>query len=321
MNRFGVLKTVIVLQAVCMIVLSVVVIVKLYPFGGGPDGRNSDSGAAAHTEGDGEDEDGASVAAIVGGIPILTSELEGLLREQYGDAVLRTMMVHKAIDLEAENRRLEVPTEEQGRELAAMIEGYESEEAFYHVMKEQLGMSKEQVLEDLRYRLLLEKIAVLSVDVSDSDVEIYIVEHPELFASQLQLGLQWIVTDTSRESEIVLEMLESGEDFAAVAKTYSTDDFTSDAGGELGLIDSDDPFYNEEMLDTASRLQPGEMAGPIRVDGGYAVIRLKERQKTAGLTGIHLHDEARKQLALSRAKPMRQIEDELLAKYDAVKKG
>ena len=73
-------------------------------------------------------------------------------------------MVHKAIDLEAAASELSISAEEQSRELEKMIEGYESESRYYEVMQEQLGMSKEQVLEDLRYRLLLEKIVVRSID-------------------------------------------------------------------------------------------------------------------------------------------------------------
>ena len=117
----------------------------------------------------------------------------------------------------------------------------------------------------------------------------------------------------------MLELLTDGEDFAELARTYSIDSFTADAGGDLGVIDEDDPFYDHEMLETASRLQIAEMAGPIKVDGGFAVIRLIERQMTTNITGSRLHDAVRKQLALERADSLTEMEDELLNKYDAVK--
>lgn len=320
MRNFGVLKTIVVLQAVCMIVLSVVVVVKLSPIvTPDSDGETkAHSGSDAGNEGNTSDGQG-NIAATVGGYPILMGELEQKLYSQYGESVLRTMMVRKAIDLEAEAQQLDVSAEEQERELAAIIAGYDDEEAFYQVMEEQLGMSRDEVLEDLKYKLLLEKIAILPVALTEADVEQYISEHSEQFSSRLQLHLQWIVTNTNSRAEDVLDRLAAGDDFTELAKTYSTDEFTAELGGDLGLIDSDDPFYDADMMDTASRLQTGEMAGPLKVDEGYAIIRVTERQKTSGLTGRFLYDAARKQLALTRAKPLEEIEDQLLLKYGAVK--
>ncbi|WP_042171330.1 peptidylprolyl isomerase [Paenibacillus gorillae] len=315
MKKFGVLKTVVLLQAVCMIVLSVAVVVKLSPFGSDPSELEPGTGNEAHTGNDGGDE-----AAAVGGEPITVGELEAQLLKQYGDTVLRTMMVRKALNLEASARQLKVTVEEQDRELAAMMEGYQNEDEYYRVMKEQLGMERDDVREDVKYKLLLEQIAMLSVEISDGDVNRYIGEHAELYGDRLQLHLQWIVTKTEKDAGDVLDMLSDGEDFERIARTYSVDDFTAEAGGDLGLIDADDPFYDAELLDSASRLQTGEMAGPLKTADGYAVIRLVERQKTEGLTGKRLMDAARKQLALSKAKPLHDIEDELLTKYDAVKR-
>lgn len=320
MKKHGVLKAVVVLQAICMIVLSVAVIVKLSPFSDDPEQHDPDSETKAQTGDTPNDPDAGrsdGIAATVGGIPITTAELESQLEKQYGDTVLRTMMVHRAIDLEAKAQQLSVSSEEEDRELASMIEGYDSEDVFYKVMNEQLGMSKNDVREDVRYRLLLEKIAVLTVNLSEVEIENYIAANPKQFDDRLRLHLQWIVTDTEQEASNVLDLLSDGASFDELASTYSMDSNTSDSGGDLGLIDSDDPFYDADLLDEASRLQTGETTGPIKVEDGYAVIRLIERQKTDGLTGHVLYEKARQDLALSKAKPLNEIEDDLLHKYNA----
>jgi foldase protein PrsA len=332
MKKYEVLRAVVILQAVCMVVLTVVVVVKVWP---GNDrlldnnpptnvGSEEETGEPAkpgHSPSvdPSQAADKQRVIAKVGAEEITLADLENELHKQYGEAVLRTLMLHKAIDLEAAATELSVSAEEQSRELEKMIEGYDSEARFYEVMLEQVGMTREQVLEDLRYRLLMEKIVVRSINVSDEEVERYIADHPEEFAARIQLHLQWILTETSKEANSVLGLLTDGEDFSTLARNYSIDSFTADSGGDLGLIDEDDPFYNREMLDTASRLQVAEMAGPIKVDGGYAVIRLIERQTTTTMTGRRLQDTVRKQLALERAGSMTDLEDKLLEKYDAVK--
>ncbi|NIK72163.1 peptidylprolyl isomerase [Paenibacillus sp. BK720] len=320
MKKYGVLKAVVVLQAICMIVLSVAVIVKLSPFSDDPEKHDSDSetkAQAGDTPSDSDPSRSEGIAATVGGFPITAAELADQLKRQYGDNVLRTLMVHKAIDLEAEAQRLTLSSEEEERELAAMMDGYDSEEVFYEVMKEQLGMTKSDVEEDVKYRLLLEKIAILTVNLSEVEIENYIAAHPEQFADRLRLHLQWIVTDTKNEASDVLDKLAAGDSFEQLALEYSKDANTSGSGGDLGLIDLDDPFYDADMLEEAGRLQTGESTGPIKVPEGYAVIRVLERQKTEGLTGHVLYDTARKELALSKAKPLSEIEDDLLKKYNA----
>jgi foldase protein PrsA len=308
-----------------MVVLTVVVVIKVFP---GNDrlqdpqlGANVGSGEEQGKPGGvpSQQEDGRRIIAKIGKESITLAELEAELRILYGDTVLRTLMVHKVIDMEAAESGISVSAEEQSRELDKMVAGYESEARFYEVMLEQLGMSKEQVQKDLHYRLLLEKIATQTVIVSDSEVERYIRNHREEYEGRSQLHLQWIMTKTAKEANSVLRLLAGGEDFGLLARTYSIDSFTADTGGDLGMIDQDDPFYNREMLDTASRLQVAEAAGPIKVDGGYVVIRLLERQMTTPISGRILQDEVRKQLALERAESLTDVEDELLNKYDAVK--
>ena len=60
-----------------------------------------------------------------------------------------------------------------------------------------------------------------------------------------------------------------------------------------------------------------EIAGPIELEEGYAVIELAGTRSTAALTGERLHELARKELALERAKPQQELEEALLYRYDA----
>lgn len=310
MKKNEVLKAVVIVQAVCMIALTGMVIVKFWPASPMREGEQILQPSP-------DPEKTADIVASIGSESITRQQLTTELYEQYGDEVLRTMLVRKAIDLEAGAYQIRVTQEELDRELAHSIEGYDNEEQFYTVMREQLGMTKQQVLDELRYRLLLEKITVRSVDVTDDEVNAYISEHPELFEPQLQLHLQWIVTETEKEAKQLLQSLANGNDFALLAQTYSIDSFTADSGGDLGMIQADDPFYDEDMLKMARGMDTGEIAGPIPVDAGYAVIQLLGRKMTTVEMGQRRLDAVRKQLALERAKSMSQVEEELLDKYDA----
>lgn len=329
MRKYKVLRAVVILQAVCMVVLTVVVVIKVWPGNNrlidpqpqtniGSDEGTAEPDKPEQTPDSPEKADPNRTIAKVGPVLITAAELESQLYKQYGDDVLRAMMVHKAIDLEAAASELSVSQEELQQELEKMIDGYDSEARYFEVMKEQLGMTKAQVQDEMRYRLLLEKIAIRSIVVTDLEVEKYITEHPDEYGSTLQLHLLWILTETEKEAESVLDLLSDGEDFSLLASSYSLDSFTADIGGDLGLIDEKDPFYDRNMLDAASKLQVAETAGPIKVDGGYAIIRLLERQVTSELMGSRLQDVVRKQLALEKADSLNELEDRLLDKYDAV---
>lgn len=310
----------VILQAICMIALTGMVMVKVWPLPGLKSGEQENTGKpTVEQDNDGRavNSDSQAVVAAVGGKTITVSQLTDELFEQYGNAMLRIMMVRLAIDLEAEASGLELTQVEIQQELTRSTEGYESEEQYFQVMKDQLGMSKTQVMDEIKYRLLMEKITVRDNPVTDDEIERYIDNHPERFGSSEQFHLQWIVTATRAQAESVLAMLEDGEDFAELASVYSIDIYTSENGGDLGLIEADDPFYDEAVLDAAAGMEIAEITGPIELEEGFAIIELVGRESASGLTGEQLYQAARKQLALERARPMQELEDELLERYGA----
>ncbi|MFD0591136.1 peptidylprolyl isomerase [Paenibacillus sp. GCM10027627] len=321
MKRYEVLKTVVILQAVCMIALTGMVMVKVWPF---PAIRDNDHNAEKPGGGSHDGDSGlwngdeSEAVASIGGVSISKGQLLQELLRQHGDAALRVIMVRKAIDLEAKDLGLEVTHLELDRELAASVEGYESEERFFAVMKEQVGLTRSQVLDEMRYRLLMEKIAAHTVLVSDEEVDRYLEENPGQLGPRLQLHLQWIVTSTIEQAEDLLQKLENGDDFAELAKQFSIDEFTAESGGDLGLIDADDPFYDELVLSTAKGMDIAEIVGPIAIDQGYAILELIGRKTTSGLTGQLLLEGLRMKLALEKAGPIEDAEDRLLKKYGAL---
>ncbi|MHA6481510.1 peptidylprolyl isomerase [Paenibacillus sp. strain BS8-2] len=315
MRRGEVLKAVVIVQAICLIALTGAVLIKMWPqtFGRGADR------APSIEDGEGPDaiQPGDEAIASVGGRMITKRQLTDELYEQYGDAVLRTLMLREAMELEAASNNIKITQEQMDRELALSAEGYESEEQFFTVMEEQLGLTREQVLEDTRYKLLLEAITASTVLVTDQEVDAYIELHEEQFAPQAEYHLRWILTETSKQADGIIVKLADGESFEVLASSYSLDEFTREAGGDLGFIESGDPFYDSALLAEAGRLEIGEIAGPIAIQSGFAIIQLMGTKSTEGLQGKLLLDTVRKQIALEKAKPMVDIEEELMLRYNA----
>lgn len=271
----------------------------------------SSAPAGAHDGGD------SQAVATVGGQTVTKQQLVDQLLKNYGAQTLRTQMLRIAVEQEAEAKGIEITDEEVDQELRRMSEGYDSEADFYAQIREQLGMDKDEVRKDAKYRLQLEQLAIQQVDVPDDEINRYIQEHPEVFGPKTELQLSHIVAGTESDARDILKRLEQGEDFASLAESLSTDEYTSDEGGDMGWIDADDPLTDPALLDAASDLEVGQTAGPVKTDSGYEIVKLTGRNVTSGMSEDAAKREARRQLALDKAAPMADLEQSLLEKYAA----
>jgi peptidyl-prolyl cis-trans isomerase SurA len=81
--------------------------------------------------------------------------------------------------------------------------------------------------------------------------------------------------DARRRLQVLRERIESGADFAELARLNS-EDGTAARGGDLGWVYPGDtvPEFERAM----SALKPGEMSAPVRTPFGFHLIRVEERR-------------------------------------------
>lgn len=87
-----------------------------------------------------------------------------------------------------------------------------------------------------------------------------------------------IVVETGEEASEIIELLEGGADFAALARERSIDRATAPLGGEVGW------FTRAQMTPVFSRAafnaKPGEIAPPFQTEFGWHVLEVLERRST-----------------------------------------
>ncbi|MEW7983923.1 MAG: molecular chaperone SurA [gamma proteobacterium symbiont of Phacoides pectinatus] len=71
--------------------------------------------------------------------------------------------------------------------------------------------------------------------------------------------------------------IESGDDFATLARSHSDDKTSAINGGDLGWITPGDmlPSFEEEM----DQLAPGQISAPFRTDFGWHIVQVMERRQ------------------------------------------
>jgi hypothetical protein len=88
--------------------------------------------------------------------------------------------------------------------------------------------------------------------------------------------------DTHNRAQNVLTQLQNGGDFAALAKQFSEDPGTKDAGGDYGIaIEPTNRDLPPEVLDELFKLQPGQISGVVETPVGLEILQVREKDGNA----------------------------------------
>jgi foldase protein PrsA len=158
----------------------------------------------------------------------------------------------------ADEQGIVVDTEEIEAEVAAVQGQVQADPSIpdWQSFLDAYSLTEESIREFLRYELLVQQL-------SESIATVQQVVH---------VNASHILVETEELALEIVERLEAGEDFAALAAEFSIDPGSKDNGGDLGWFPSG--VMVPEFESAAFSLEPGQTSGPVRSSFGFHIIRV-----------------------------------------------
>jgi foldase protein PrsA len=254
--------------------------------------------AAAGCGGD-DDEDAsadvpADAIAVVGDREIPKSEYDRLLSQaqatyeareqdfpaagtpefaQLRNALVRSLVEQAQFEIAAEELDVTVTDEELDKRLDELKQQFfDGDEKKYQDELDKQGLTEEQVLKDLRTRMLSEKIfekVTSEVKVSDADIQAYYDENKAQFEQPASREVRHILVKNKAKADDIHAQLENGGDFAKLAKEFSTDTASAKDGGKFTAQKGATVAPFDKV---AFELKTGELSEPVKTQFGWHII-------------------------------------------------
>lgn len=114
-----------------------------------------------------------------------------------------------------------------------------------------------------------------SVTISDSEIDNFISGKLNNSSNQIQLNIIEIFTQQLDDMMVILDELNKGNDFSELAKKFNQREYTKKSNGEWGYFLANSAG---QIGSIASDLEVGQIYGPMKVEGGYSIIKLIDKK-------------------------------------------
>jgi parvulin-like peptidyl-prolyl isomerase len=189
------------------------------------------------------------------------------------NAIVRSLVEKAQFEIAAEELDVSVTDADVDKRLDELKEQFfQGDEQKYKDELEAQGLTEEQVREDLRTRILSEKVfeqVTSEVEVTDDDVQKYYDDNAAQFETPASREVRHILVKSKARADQLHAQLEGGADFAKLARQFSTDEASKKDGGKFNAQQGATvaPFDK-----AAFELDTGELSEPVKTQFGWHII-------------------------------------------------
>ncbi len=117
---------------------------------------------------------------------------------------------------------------------------------------------------------------VISKTVTEDEIKAVYADESKKLTETERVRARHILVASEKEAQTILDKLNKGEKFEALAKQFSLDG-SKDYGGDLGYFSA--PEMVPAFSKAAFELKKGEISKPIKTDFGWHIIKLEDRKQ------------------------------------------
>jgi len=212
--------------------------------------------------------------ATVNGQPISQSTFDQrLAASPMGKTVLQQLVQETLIDQYAKNNNISVTDAEIDARETQIKANFPS--GSWDEMLKARGLTEADVRSALREQLILDKALSKDVTITPKQIQDYFDKNRASFDKPEQVTARHILVPNLALANQVEADLKGGQNFADLAKKYSTDPGSKDKGGDLGS------FRRGQMVPSfdkyAFSAPIGQISPPIKSPFGYHIIQVESR--------------------------------------------
>jgi foldase protein PrsA len=219
------------------------------------------------------------IMATVNGQPIYMDPLHRSLVRVHG-LLIPEMLIHDLlIDQEAKRRGVSVGPEDVAAENDISLRNVfppgttpDQRERLLDQLLRDRGLTRELWEATVRRNALLRKMVAPGVTVTEDLVK---AEFARAYGAKVEV--RQIRLPSVEEAQKILALAEKGDDFAKLARDYSTDTITAPKGGLLPVFTRQDTFVPRAVRDAAFALKDGQVSSIVQVGSSFHVLKLVKR--------------------------------------------
>ncbi|SES19782.1 peptidylprolyl isomerase [Psychrobacillus sp. OK032] len=195
---------------------------------------------------------------------ITHNDLYEEMKASIGDQAFQLLMIEKVLA-----SKYEVTEDEVNAQLEADKKQYG--ENFEAIIAQQ-GYTESSYKKFIELNLMQEKALVEDVDVTEDEIK---AEYENI---KNEIQARHIVVEDEETAKKVKAELESGKDFAEVAKEYSIEQAAQTTGGDLGWFNKATNM-DQQFLEGAFALEKNVLSEPIQSSFGYHIIEVTDKRE------------------------------------------
>lgn len=185
------------------------------------------------------------------------------LKDDYGEATLYQLVTTKVLEDKYKVEQDEIDSEVENYKSQAEETGMD-----FEMWLQNEGFSDEAAFKDVIKQSLLQKAALSEgLEVTDEEIE----DHYDRMKKEIDA--QHILVEDEETANKVIKEIDKDEDFAELAKEYSSDGSAED-GGNIGYFSVGDMV--PEFEEAAFEMKKGDISDPVQSQSGFHIIKVND---------------------------------------------